>query len=86
MGGGDTLGKIAVNGTATAQTFIEGIRYHGGTFFGTGTAAGALVFVYVTSLPAHRDLEIPCLTVYFLHLTVGQKCYIGMSTDIQHLG
>ena len=86
MGGGNPLGKITVNGTASAQTLIEGVRHYGGTFFRTGTAAGALVFVNVTSFPAHRDFEIPRLTVHFLHFAIRQKCYIGMSTDIQHLG
>ena len=86
MGGRYTLGKPTVYGSTLPKSLIKRIRDHRGTLLLTRPTSSAFVLINKAGLPAYLHLIGPCLPLYLFHLTVGQKLYVGMSTDIQHLG
>jgi hypothetical protein len=83
--GRNPLREVLVDGLAVSQSCIVDVRNLRRTLLGAGAAAGAKVFVYVTSLLVDLDFEGACLAAHFLDFAVGKEVDPWMSTDIQQL-
>ena len=84
MGGGDALGKPAVNRFSGAVVLVVEVEDIGRALFSAGPTAGAFCLIDIAGLFPYLDLETAGTAFDLLNFAVGQQLDIGMSTDIQH--